>query len=74
MADEADLADVYIQQLIENPVNPYGYLPKITPTGSCHYCEATLEEPTQLFCDGDCAQDWTRIMQQASRQGRPLPR
>lgn len=58
MADEADMADALIEKLIKYPTNPFDYLPKISPTGKCHYCDAGLELPGQLFCDGDCAKDW----------------
>jgi hypothetical protein len=30
----------------------------LLPCGVCHYCD-TAVSIRQLFCDGDCARDWT---------------
>lgn len=59
MADEADQADEFIQRMLANPRNPYEGHARIKPIGVCHYCFEALPNKEQLFCDSDCAQDWS---------------
>lgn len=32
---------------------------RLAPIGTCHFCEEPVS-PKQLFCNGDCANDWSR--------------
>lgn len=65
MADEADCAYEYTEKLLQHPTNPFSFLPSVQPRGTCHYCEAEVEHP-KLFCDEDCAKDWTALMKARS--------
>lgn len=58
MADEADHADEYIQQMLANPRNPYERQARIRPNGLCHNCYEIVATTGQLFCDKECADEW----------------
>jgi len=31
---------------------------KLVPAGSCHYCDELLPKVGQLFCNGECSEDY----------------
>ena len=39
-----------------------------TPTGLCHYCDATIG-PGMLFCDTDCRDGWEHEQKAIARNG-----
>lgn len=60
MADEADRAAQDTEALLEKRVERIRQEAthrKLLPMGCCYYCESAVNA-SQLFCDGDCANDW----------------
>ena len=39
----------------------------LIPSGACHYCDTPVN-PNQLFCDGECASEWTVEQGRISRR------
>jgi hypothetical protein len=59
MADEADKAQLHVDNAISAAVQYRKPVPNIHPIGLCHWCEEDLEG-LKLFCDGDCATRYNR--------------
>ena len=56
MPDIADLADIQIEQSLEQALRRRA--PVLQSTGRCYNCEAPL--PAGTFCDPDCREDWEK--------------
>tara|TARA_Y100000588_G_scaffold346654_1_gene394777 strand:+ start:201 stop:401 length:201 start_codon:yes stop_codon:yes gene_type:complete len=39
--------------------------PRLTPKEACHNCDEPLDNPEQLFCDADCAEDYEKYPREA---------
>lgn len=63
MADEIDQANDQAERWLNQALaSTRNTAPKLSPRGSCHYCEAEFDpkDPDfsrKLFCDNDCAHD-----------------
>lgn len=62
MADEADDAFEMQELALKYAPNPFANEPKLSPKGTCHFCEDDLEHPKGLFCDDYCEKRWRRLV------------
>lgn len=61
MADEADLAHEAEQARLTAAIARNSTPGKrLTPVGSCHFCDEPSTQAKQLFCDSACATHWQR--------------
>lgn len=60
MADEADMSDGRIQQMIDDGIARARRtkVKSLIAIGVCHWCESPVA-PGRLFCDKDCLDDHT---------------
>lgn len=56
---EQQTIDLHFQEAMNNAKKQLGS--KLQPNGECHNCLESLDDPTQLFCDADCREDYEKI-------------
>jgi len=76
MADEVDIANDLQELALQQALNAARVGgPRLVARGACYNCDEILApradgQHVQLFCDGDCADDWERMQAAKARNGR----
>lgn len=70
MADEADLANAELEQLLSSALRAPRAQTGPSARGRCHNCDEALSILGQLFCDRDCEHDWRKRTHRALRAGQ----
>lgn len=67
MPDEADIAQVSEELFLRSALQGVHSGPQLRARGICYNCEERLTNNAQLFCDGDCADDYARRQRMRAR-------
>lgn len=67
--DDADRSDQRIAETVEAAILQARSAPTLRPRGRCHFCDEQVE-PTLLFCDMDCRDDFGNEEEAMKRMGR----
>jgi hypothetical protein len=67
MPDEADIAQATEELFLKSALQGVRSGPQLRARGSCYNCDERLPNHAQLFCDGDCANDYAKRQRLAGR-------